>query len=226
MQVFNFHRWEVSPQDAIQIQRRIREKILPYGKVNSVRLVAGADVAYAKRSHTTYAGVVVLRLTDLTVVETRIATWPTSFPYIPGLLSFREAPALLQALKKVRSEPDVLFIDGHGLSHPRGAGIASHIGILIDRPVIGCAKSLLIGSYQEPALQRGSRSYLCNKSSDIIGAVVRTRHKTKPVFVSVGHRIDLEEAIRLTLCCGKGCRIPEPTRQADLLVEKVKRESE
>jgi deoxyribonuclease V len=226
MRIFSFHSWEVSPQEAVQIQRQIREKIIPYGKVTSVRLVAGADVAYDKKSNTTYAGVVVLRMPDLTIVETSIAACPTSFPYIPGLLSFREAPALLQALKKVQSDPDILFIDGHGVSHPRSVGIASHIGLLIDRPVIGCAKSLLIGDYQDPDLPRGSKSYLFNKNSDIIGAVVRTREKIKPVFVSIGHRIDIDEAIRLTLCCGKGYRIPEPTRQADLLVEKVKRESQ
>lgn len=225
MRIINFHSWNVSPQEAIRIQSRIQKEIIPYGKIKTVQLVAGADVAYDQKSQTTYAGVVVLRKTDLAIVETSVATWPISFPYIPGLLSFREAPALLQAFKKVRSEPDVLFVDGHGVSHPRAAGIASHIGLLLNRPVIGCAKSLLIGSYEEPELTRGSRSNLLNKHSEIIGAVVRTRDKIKPVFVSIGHRIDLDEAVRLTLCCGKGYRIPEPTRQADLLVETAKRES-
>lgn len=226
MQISSFHAWDVTPQQAIQIQRQIREKIIPRGKLGSVRLVAGADVAYDKERKITYAAVVVLVMKDLTIVETSMATLPTIFPYIPGLLSFREAPALCKALKNVRSEPDILFIDGHGLSHPRAAGIASHIGLLIDRPVIGCAKSVLVGSYHEPDQPRGSRSYLLNKNRQIIGAAVRTRDRTKPVFVSVGHRLDLKEAIRLTLCCGKGYRIPEPTRQADLLVEKFKRESQ
>ena len=226
MKISSFHSWDVSPKEAVQIQKQIREKIITYGKTKSVRLVAGADVAYDKKSNTTYAGVVVLRLKDLTIVETCIASCPISFPYIPGLLSFREVPALVQALEKVQKAPDVLFIDGHGISHPRSVGIASHIGLLIDRPVIGCAKSLLIGDYQEPDLPRGSQSHLFNKNSDIIGAVVRTRDKVRPVFISIGHRIDLEEAINLTLRCGKGYRIPEPTRQADLLVEKAKRESQ
>jgi deoxyribonuclease V len=192
MKISSVHSWEVTPKEAVQIQKQIQEKIIPYGKVKSVGLVAGADVAYDKQRNTTYAGVVVLRLTDLAIVETSIATCPTSFPYIPGLLSFREAPALVRALEKVQSDPDILFIDGHGISHPRSVGIASHIGLLIDRPVIGCAKSLLIGDYQEPDLPRGSQSYLFNKNSDIIGAVVRTRDKIKPVFVSIGHRIDLD----------------------------------
>jgi deoxyribonuclease V len=225
MKTFSFHRWDVSPKEAVQIQRHMRAKIIPSGKVASLHLVAGADVAYEKQSTTTYAAIVVLRMPDLAIVETSIASCPTSFPYIPGLLSFREAPALIEAFKKVQSNPDVIFIDGHGISHPRSVGIASHIGILINRPVIGCAKSLLIGNYQEPGLARGSQSYLLNQHSDIIGAVLRTRDKVKPVFVSIGHRIDLDEAIRLTLSCGKGYRIPEPTRQADLLVEMVKRAS-
>jgi len=226
MKISSLHSWDLSPKEAVQLQRQIRDKIIPYGKVKSVHYVAGGDVAYDIQRNTTYAGVVVLRMRDLVIVETCVAECPTSFPYVPGLLTFREAPALLQALKKVQTEPDILFIDGHGLSHPRSVGIASHIGLLIDRPVIGCAKSLLTGDYQEPGLTRGSRSDLFNKHSDIIGAVVRTRDKIKPVFVSIGHRIDLNEAIRLTLSCGKGYRIPEPTRQADLLVEKVKRESQ
>ena len=226
MKIVNLHSWDVSPKEAIWIQREIRGKIIPFGKVEPVRWVAGADVAYDKRRHTTYAGVVILRMSDLAVVETRIAECPTSFPYIPGLLSFREAPALVQALKKIQTEPDIIFIDGHGLSHPRSAGIASHIGLLTDRPVIGCAKSLLVGDYQDPPLTRGSQSNIYDEHPEIIGAVVRTRDEVKPVFVSIGHRIDLDEAVRLTLSCGRGYRIPEPTRQADLLVEKVKRESQ
>lgn len=226
MKIVNFHSWKVSPKEAIQIQRQIRDKIIPYGKVKSVQLVAGADVAYDKERNTTYAGVVVLRMTDLATVETSVAVYPISFPYIPGLLSFRETPALVKALEKIQSDPDIIFIDGHGLSHPRSVGVASHIGLLTGCPAIGCAKSLLIGEYPEPELPRGSRSYLLNKNADIIGAVVRTRDKIKPVFVSIGQGVDLNEAIRLTLCCGKGYRIPEPIRQADLLVEKVRRESQ
>ena len=226
MRISRLHSWDVSPKEAIQIQQKIRGRVIPHGKVGTVGLVAGADVAYDKHRQLTFAGIVVLRLPDLTIVESCVAETPTSFPYVPGLLSFREVPAIIKALKKIQSDPEVFFIDGHGVSHPRSAGIASHMGLLIDRPVIGCAKSLLVGQYQEPDLNRGSQSFLLNKRSEIIGAVVRTRNKVKPVFVSIGHRIDLDEAIRLTLSCGKGYRIPEPTRQADLLVATAKRESQ
>ena len=224
MKISNLHSWDVSPREAVQIQQKIRTRVIGNGKVETVRFVAGADVAYDKRRKMTYAGVVVLRMPDLDLIETCITENPTSFPYVPGLLSFREAPALLRTLQEVQCNPDILFIDGHGVSHPRGIGIASHIGLCIDLPVIGCAKSLLSGEFQEPDPPRGSRTDLVNKNSEVIGAVVRTRDKIKPVFVSIGHRLDLDEAVRLTLCCGKGYRIPEPTRQADLLVEKVKRE--
>lgn len=224
MQIANFHSWDVTPKEAIQIQEQIRGRVLREGKVPSVQLVAGADVAYDKKTNTSYAAVVILRMPKLEIIEAHSLSTPTTFPYIPGLLSFREAPVLLKAFEKVQADPDVFFVDGHGLSHPRLAGIASHIGVLIDRPVIGCAKSLLTGSYRVPGLVRGSKSYLYSKTKQVIGAVVRTRDHTKPVFVSIGHRLELDEAIRLTMACGKGYRIPEPTRQADLLVEKAKRE--
>ena len=220
MKILRLHSWDVSPKEAVQIQQQIRDKIIPYGKVKSVRLVAGADVAYDKQRNMTYAGVVVLRMTDLVIVESCVVAYATSFPYIPGLLSFREAPALVEAFKKVRSEPDIVFIDGHGVSHPRSVGIASHIGLVINRPTIGCAKSMLIGEYHEPDPTRGSRAYLLNKDSDIIGAVIRTRDNVKPVFVSIGHRIDLDEAIRLTLSCGKGYRIPERKVSEALLLNR------
>jgi deoxyribonuclease V len=124
---------------------------------------------------------------------------------------------------KLKSDPDVIFIDGHGLTHPRAAGIACHIGLSLDRPVIGCAKSVLIGTYKDPAPSRGSVSFLYNREGRVIGAAVRARDRVKPVYVSIGHKIGLAQAIRLTLACGKGYRIPEPTRQADLLAERAKR---
>ena len=148
-----------------------------------------------------------------------------SSPYIPGLLSFRGAPALLHAFEKVRHDPDVVFIDGHGLSHPRSAGIACHIGLCLNKPTIGCAKSLLIGRHRVPGPSRGSYTSLYDANNHVIGAVVRTRDRVKPVFVSVGHRIGLAQAVQLTLACGKGYRIPEPTRQADRWAEQSKREA-
>ncbi len=218
-----FHSWDVSPQEAIQIQKEIRAKVIRHGRLGRVRFVAGADVAFDNPSQTAFAGVVILEFPDLRIVETRVERSPITFPYIPGLLSFRETPPLLKVFSKIRHEPEVIFIDGHGWSHPRSAGLACHIGVLLNLPVIGCAKSVLVGSYEIPASKRGSVSNLYHTSGEVIGAVLRTRAHVKPVFVSIGHRVGLKEAIRLTLACGKGYRIPEPTRQADLLVEKAKR---
>ena len=222
-QINCFHSWDVSPQEAIQIQKEIRAKAIQYGRLGRVRFVSGADVAFDNPSQTAFAGVVILELPELRIVETRVERSPITFPYIPGLLSFRETPPLLKAFSKIRHEPEVIFIDGHGWSHPRSAGLACHVGVLLNRPVIGCAKSVLVGSYDIPAAKRGSVSDLYNTTGHVIGAVLRTRAHVKPVFVSIGHRVGLKEAIRLTLACGKGYRIPEPTRQADLLVEKAKR---
>jgi deoxyribonuclease V len=186
--------------------------------------VAGADAAFDLESRRVCAAVVVLTFPSLEPVETVVHQESLSFPYIPGLLSFREAPALLHAFEKVRHNPDVVFIDGHGLSHPRAAGIACHIGVCLDKPTIGCAKSLLVGTYQTPGFSRGAASSLYDVNGRVIGAVVRTRDQVRPIFVSVGHRICLAQAVQLTLTCGKGYRIPEPTRQADLLAERAKRE--
>lgn len=226
MQVHRFHPWEVTSTEAVRIQELLRAKIIPRGRVGRPRLVAGADAAFDKQSEAVYACVVVLAFPSLEVVETVVHRDRVTFPYIPGLLSFREAPALLNAFLQLRLAPDVVFIDGHGLSHPRSAGLACHIGVSLDCPVIGCAKSVLIGTYQEPKPTRGSVSSLYSREGRVVGAALRTRDRVRPVFVSIGHKIGLIQAIRLTLQCGKGYRIPEPTRQADLLAERAKRESQ
>ncbi len=224
MEVHAFHSWRVTPKQAVAIQRELRGKVIPRGRVSRPRLVAGADLAFDNTSERVHACVVVLAFPSMDVVEIVVHRGYARFPYVPGLLSFRETPPLLGAFKKLRHSPDVIFIDGHGLSHPRAAGIACHIGILLERPVIGCAKSVLVGSFEEPAPQRGAVSYLYDDAGRVIGAAVRTRDHVNPVFVSVGHLVSLREAIRLSLACGKGYRIPEPTRQADLLAERAKRE--
>ena len=223
MQVYSFHPWKVTPKQAIRIQEQLRTSVIPRGRIVRPRFIAGADLAFEKNSSRVLACVVVLSFPTLEVVETVVLRDRTSFPYVPGLLSFREAPPLLRAFKKLRHEPDAVFIDGHGLSHPRAAGLACHIGLSLDRPAIGCAKSILVGTYDEPGTLRGSVSYLRDAHGRVIGAAVRTRDHVRPVFVSVGHRVDLGEAIRLTLRCCKGYRIPEPTRQADLRAEAGKR---
>ncbi len=221
MQVHHFHSWEVTPSEAIEIQQQLRARIIPQGEVKSPGLIAGADVAFDKQAEMAYASVVVLEFPSLAILETAVGKERVSFPYIPGLLSFRETPALLRAFENLTHDPDLIFIDGQGVSHPRGAGIACHIGVLLDRPAIGCAKSVLLGIYKEPEPSRGSVSHLYDREGRVIGAAVRTRDRVRPVFVSIGHRIDLQQAIQLTLACTRGYRIPEPTRQADLLAGRA-----
>jgi deoxyribonuclease V len=165
-----------------------------------------------------------LRTSDWSLVEKQEFVCETRFPYVPGLLSFREAPPLLEAFAKLQTQPDAVMIDGQGIAHPRRMGIASHLGLCLDVPTIGCAKSLLIGTFKEPGKRRGAMSRLMDKG-DVIGRVVRTRQDVKPLFVSVGHMIDLASAVRLVLKCGRGYRIPEPTRQAHLYVNELRRRS-
>ena len=185
--------------------------------------MAGLDCAFSADGERCIAGAVVWDVDSASVVEERVATRPLRFPYVPGLLSFREAPALLAVLRRLRTEPDALLFDGHGFAHPRRFGIACHVGLIVDRPSAGCAKSRLVGEHQEPAAKRGSRRPLVHRG-DTIGSVLRTREGTKPVYASVGHRIDLATAERLILDCGAGYRLPEPTRLADRLVARAKRE--
>ena len=220
MQVHHFHSWDVTPKEAIQIQQQLSAKVITYGKVGTPRLIAGADVAFVE--DTAVACVVMLMYPSLEIVETVVHKERVTFPYIPGLLSFRETPALAKAFGKLQYEPDLIFIDGQGQAHPRAAGIACHIGVILDRPTIGCAKSLLFGTYKEPKQVRGSVSNLCDDEGQVIGAVVRTKDGVQPVFVSIGHKIDLAQAIELSMACGKGYRIPEPTRQADILAARAK----
>jgi deoxyribonuclease V len=187
-------------------------------------LIAGADASYGRFSSTFYASVVVLRMSDLTIVETQEAVREAPFPYIPGLLSFREAPVLLDAFAKLESEPDVVMLDGQGLAHPRRLGLACHVGLWLDRPCLGCAKSRLTGKFKEPGPKAGAVSPLTDED-EVIGQVVRTKNNVKPVFVSVGHKIDLRSAVEVVLATCRGYRIPEPTRQAHLHVNALRRKA-
>jgi deoxyribonuclease V len=197
------------------VQRRLagRVEVAPLRGVP--RLVAGLDAAFA--GDACLAGVVVWDLREQRVVEERLAVRPLRFPYVPGLLSFREAPALLAALRRLRSRPEVLVCDGHGLAHPRRFGIACHVGVLTGLPTIGCAKSRLVGEHAEPARRRGARAALVD-AGEVIGSVLRTQPQAKPLFVSVGHRVDLRSAERLVLACARDHRLAEPVRRADRLV--------
>ena len=217
------HSWAVTPQEAIHIQKTLRAQVVRKGLLHTPRFIAGGDAAFGKDSNAIIVSVVLLAFPSLEIVERVVHRDVTAFPYVPGLLSFREAPALLKAFGKLKRTPDVVFIDGHGLAHPRAFGVACHVGVLLDRPTIGCAKSILIGSYTDLASSRSSVAYLRDKNNTIIGAAVRTRDAVRPVFVSIGHKITLRRAIDLVLSCGKGVRIPEPTRIADRLAGEAKR---
>jgi deoxyribonuclease V len=223
MQYSTLHAWDVSAAEAHRIQQRLRQHLKIGRFVQDIRYIAGADVSTARDAPTVYAGVVVLDYATLQVVERQGVVSHTAFPYIPGLLSFREAPALLQAFARLHSTPDVIVFDGQGMAHPRRLGIASHMGVLLDAPAIGCAKSRLIGRYAEPLPQRGAHAPLYDADGTQLGVVLRTKDHTRPVFVSVGHKMELEQAIDILLHCHRGYRIPEPTRLADQYVGAMRR---
>jgi len=206
------HTWDLSPREAVALQRDLAGRTERRDRLDPVSLVAGIDVSV--RGGLARSAVVVLRLPELDVVEQVLAERPVTFPYVPGLLSFREAPVILDALERLENTPQVLMFDGQGIAHPRRLGIASHLGVVLDHPSIGCAKSRLTGAYTDPAPQRGSRTWL-RDGEEVIGAVLRTRDRVKPVFVSIGHRVSLDTAVELVLRCGGGYRLPEPTRRAD-----------
>lgn len=211
LRIVHEHPWDVTPAEGRRIQDEMRDLVSAVWEEREIRTVAGIDVGL--EGDKAQAAVVVLRFPDLEPMEASRAEVEVKFPYIPGLLAFREAPAILAAGEKLRTEPDLLIVDGQGIAHPRRLGIASHLGVMLDKPAIGCAKSLLIGTYNEPPSEAGSFSYLYD-GDEIIGAVVRTRANVQPVYVSVGHRIDLENAIKLVLACTRGYRLPEPVRWA------------
>ncbi len=213
MQFNDLHRWDLSPRDAMRLQSRIREKIaIRKLSAKKVHLVAGVDVSVKEgRSR---AAIVVLTYPDLQRQETAVAEEKTRFPYVPGLLSFREGPVILKCVKKLKAKPDVFIFDGQGLAHPRGVGLASHIGIILNRPSIGSAKSHLYGSYDMPGNARGDFSLVRDNNGKAIGAVLRTRDNTNPVFVSPGHLVDIPSAVKIILACCPKYKIPEPIRAA------------
>lgn len=224
MKIHPLHSWDLTAAEAVALQRRLAGQVDINTSLGPYRLVAGVDISYNLYSDTLYAGVVVLRADDWAVVEKKGAVVETTFPYQPGLLSFREAPAMLAALALVEAEPDVVMVDGAGVAHPRRIGIASHLGLWLGRPCVGCAKSRLTGKYAEPGLEAGSVSPLTDRG-EVIGSVVRTKTKVNPVFVSPGHKTDQAGSVRLVLDACRGYRLPEPTRQAHLFVNQLRREA-
>jgi deoxyribonuclease V len=223
MRMARRQRWDLAPKAAVALQRRLAGKIVQQlpAPLPASPLVAGADVSYDQRSDRLFAAVVVLQLPGLERVEQATAADRARFPYVPGLLSFREAPALLKCFGKLKCRPDVVMIDGHGLAHPRRFGIACHVGWVLDVPTIGCAKSILVGRYGKLAGTRGASAALVH-DGEPVGCALRTRQAVQPVYVSVGHRIDLATATRIVLRCAPRYRLPEPTRQAHLLVNALR----
>ena len=221
MRIKNLHRWDISPKKAVKLQRALAQLVIREDHVRKVKKIAGVDVSCMPDDDTLYAGAVVIDMEKWCIVEAAYDIQKTSFPYIPGLLSFREAPAILGALRKLKATPDVVIVDGQGLAHPRRFGLASHLGVVLDRPTIGCGKSRLVGTYEEPGKKSGAMSNLMD-GNEIIGKVLRTRDGVKCVYVSVGHQVTLSAAERLVLACCTRYRLPEPTRLADQLVGRAK----
>jgi deoxyribonuclease V len=213
MHVHHRHRWDVSPADAVALQHQLVTEII-YDQplpLNTIRYVGGVDVSV--KENESQAAVVVLSYPELQVVETVLARQPTPFPYIPGLLSFREGPALVEAFEKLQTVPDVFVFDGMGRAHPRRMGIAAHMGLWLQKPTIGCGKTHLTGKYTEPETPKGSYSNLTDRG-EVIGVVLRTRDNVKPVYISPGHLIDLPSSIEIIMACTSKYRLPDPIRAA------------
>lgn len=221
MLIKNLHRWDITPREAVEVQIKLQRRIRTNGPSRDIHLVAGADASFSREKGLVYGAVSILSFPDLELIEKRQATLQLSFPYIPGLLTFREGPVLMECLKGIKNIPDVILFDGQGIAHPRRMGIATHLGILLNTPSIGCAKTSLYGRFKLPANSKGAYEYVRDKEGDVIGACLRTRRDVKPVFVSVGNRIDLLMAIDIILACTKRYRIPEPLRDAHRSAEAM-----
>jgi len=215
------HPWNVSYQQAVKIQKELRKRLVFDLVLPTPKYVAGVDVSVSKGSRSGWAGVVVFSFPDLQVIEEQSAKGQVTFPYIPGLLSFREIPLLCKAIERLTIQPDVFICDGQGLAHPRRMGIATHLGILLDKPTIGCAKSRLIGTHGQVGPRKGDYSPLMDNGEQV-GVVLRTRKGVKPVFVSPGYGISLADSRILVLCCTTKYRLPEPIRAAHNLVTRLR----
>ena len=222
MLIRQLHPWDVSVPKAVEIQKKL-EPILDLRPLpKKVKTVAGVDVSTSKKTDRLWAGVTVFEYPQLIKVEEKWVDGTARFPYVPGFLSFREIPPLLEALGRLETEPDLILCDGQGIAHPRGLGLASHLGLVLNKPTIGCAKSRLIGEFSGVGGEKGDYSRLLYKNR-IIGAVLRTRKGVKPLFVSPGNKIDLEDSLKIVLGCAVRYRMPEPTREAHLLVNRIRK---
>ncbi len=215
MRVKKLHSWQVSIAEALDIQRKLAAQVSRTTEVTVPRFIAGVGISVKRELGIATGAVVVLKYPELGLVETKIVNGELDFPYVPGLLSFREAPLTLAACERLTITPDLILVDGQGIAHPRRMGLASHLGLFLDIPTVGCAKSLLCGSYEAPGTEPGSYTEVVD-SGEVIAAALRTRQGVKPVYVSIGHKVDLQTAIQWVLNCCRGYRLPEPTRLAHL----------
>jgi deoxyribonuclease V len=222
MMVAEVHPWAVSVHEAFRIQDELRGKLVLADVPDAPRTIAGVDVSFSRARNLLFAAIVVLDAESMEILEVASAAQEPIFPYVPGLLTFREGPVVLEAYARLDTEPDLLMFDGQGIAHPRGLGLAAHLGVILDRPSLGCAKSRLTGEFKEPRQTRGSMRTL-SIGRRKVGVVLRTRDGTKPVFVSPGHRMTIETAARRVLEAGRGYRLPEPTRLAHVQADRVKR---
>ncbi|MBE0415683.1 MAG: deoxyribonuclease V [Dehalococcoidia bacterium] len=215
MRWHNLHSWQVSVAEAQEIQRSLASKVSRENEVQTPRLIAGVDISHEDKRGLAKGAVAVLRFPELVLVERSVVEQRVSFPYVPGLLSFRETPLIVAACEGLSLTPDLFIADAQGIAHPRRLGLASHLGLLLDVPTIGCAKSILCGRHGELGEEPGSHAPLFD-GDEVIGAALRTKRGTNPVYVSIGHKVDLEAALKWVMACLKGYRLPEPTRLAHL----------
>ncbi|MFC1679447.1 endonuclease V [Elusimicrobiota bacterium] len=219
----NLHNWDLDPKEAAKEQRRLRGLLSDKPPKGRIGFVAGCDAIPSPDEKTIFAAAIVFKLPKLEEVERASAELPLTFPYIPGLLSFREGPALIAALEKLKLRPDAVLFDGQGIAHPKRLGLACHVGLWLDLPTVGCAKSCLVGDYNTPRQKPGALSHLVHEGKHV-GAALRTKTDAKPIFVSPGHMMDLKTAIHLTQRCCVGQRLPKPTLEADRWTRAWKRE--
>ncbi|MEE8138179.1 MAG: deoxyribonuclease V [Thermoanaerobaculia bacterium] len=224
MRIRRLHPWNLTPGEAIEVQKSLRGRVETADRLGRLRWVAGVDVGFDRDSKTCRAALAVLSWPDLELEDRATAEQPATFPYVPGLLSFREIPVVLEGVGRLTLEPDLLICDGQGYAHPRRFGLASHLGLVTDTPSIGVAKSRLIGTHEEPPPERGGRTPLVD-GEEIVGMVLRTRTNVRPVYVSIGHRVRLETAVELALRAAPRYRLPEPTRWAHRLARLSHRSS-
>ncbi|RKY88076.1 deoxyribonuclease V [candidate division KSB1 bacterium] len=222
MKIEMIHRWNLTPKEAISLQKNLKKKLIFNFKEKTIRKIGGTDVSYSKKTNKLYAAIIIFSYPDLQILEESWFIGAAAFPYIPGLLSFREVPPLIEACRKLKNIPDLIICDGQGIAHPRGIGLASHLGLLLNIPSIGCAKSKLVGeNYENLGTKKGDFVYLFYKEKKI-GAIVRTKDNVKPLYVSPGYKIDIDNSINIVLSCCKKYRLPETTRVAHNFVNKLR----